>query len=230
VSGTGSETLDGLYSISVVAFDQNGNAGPTRSMTITLNRRQPYAPQNFAGGHNGSIVDFQWSPNKEGDITGYRVYRVNLSPPDTRVCSTSNVSATSCQDPSPPSSALIQYYVVALDTDPTGTAREGDHSTTLNVTTTNQAPNAPTNLAASTNSGNTVLAWTAPSPSDNDGDPIDFYRIYRDGQAVANRYDTAPGNQTTYTDTRTGGVAHTYWVTAVDPQLAESAAAGPVTR
>jgi hypothetical protein len=75
-----------------------------------------------------------------------------------------------------------------------------------------------------------VLAWTAPNPTDADGDPIDFYRIYRDGQAVANRYDTAPGTATTYTDTGTGGVQHTYWVTAVDPQLAESPAAGPVTR
>jgi fibronectin type 3 domain-containing protein len=100
----------------------------------------------------------------------------------------------------------------------------------LTVTTANTAPNAPTGLLASSNNGNTVLAWTAPSPADGDGDAIAFYRVYRDGQAIANRYDTAPGSATSYTDTATGGITHTYRVTAVDAQLAESPAAGPVTR
>jgi fibronectin type 3 domain-containing protein len=208
-------------------------------MTVTLNRRKPYAPKNFAGGYDGSLVDFQWAPNKEGDITGYQVYRnPGLLQQPVLVCQTTNVSATVCQDtapPTPPPALGIQYYVVALDKDPNGNPRQGDQSTPVTVKTTNGVPAwpvpAPT-LLASSNSGNTVLFWNKaaadteiPTP-----EPIDFYRIYRDGQAVANRYDTAPGNQTTYTDTATGGVAHTYWVTAVDPQLAESPAVGPVTR
>jgi prepilin-type N-terminal cleavage/methylation domain-containing protein len=231
LTGSGSEVLDGNYSIGAIAFDTNGNAGPPVSMTVTLNRRKAYAPKNFVGGHNGSLVDFQWAPNREGDITGYQVYRApGLLQTDVLVCATANVRATSCQDTNPPNLGSINYYVLALDKAPDGTTRQGDHSATLTVTNTNVAPNPPTNLLASTSNGNTVLAWTKPSPSDTDGDPIDFYRIYRDGQAVANRYDTAPGIQTSYTDTATGGVAHTYWVTAVDPQLAESTAAGPVTR
>ena len=231
LSGSGTEVLDGNYTIAATAFDTNGNAGPPLSMTVTLNRRQAYAPTNFIGGHDGSLVDFQWAPNKEGDITGYRVYRSpGLLQPDVLVCSTTNVRTTSCQDTSPPALPSINYYVLALDTKPDGTTREGDHAATLNVTNTNLAPNPPTSLLASTNSGNTVLAWTAPSPSDADGDAISFYRIYRDGQAIANRYDTAPGNKTSYTDTATGGGTHNYWVTAVDPQLAESTAVGPVTR
>lgn len=238
------EVLDGNYSVAATAYDKNGDPGPPYSMTIALNRRQPYAPTNFAGGHDGSIVDFIWSPNREGDIGGYRVYRVNVAPPNTLVCSTGNVHSTTCSDNPPAGATLIQYYVVALDKDTSGNVREGDHSATLNVTTSNQVPNPPTNLQASTSNGNTVLAWTYPanatcaplalncssSTPDADGESIDFFRIYRDGQQIANRYDTAPGNATTYTDTQTGGVPHTYWVTAVDPQLAESTAAGPVTR
>jgi hypothetical protein len=106
----------------------------------------------------------------------------------------------------------------------------------LTVTNSNLPPNPPPSLQASTSNGNTVLLWTAPNPMDSEvptPDTIAFYRIYRD--TVANRYDTAPGGATpganvSYTDTGTGGVAHTYWVTSVDPQLAESTAVGPVTR
>jgi hypothetical protein len=235
-TGAGSETLDGNYTIGVIPFDSSGNAGPPRSVTITLARRQPYAPVHFVGGHNGSIVEFQWSPNKEGDITGYQVYRiVGAGQPDVMVCSTSNARSVGCQDTSPPNSASIQYYVRALDGD--NSTQSPDPSTTLTVSTSNAAPNVPTGLQASTSNGNTVLLWAAANPLDSEATPdsIAFYRIYRDGQAVANRYDTAPGTTTppanvSYTDTATGGVSHTYRVTAVDPQLAESPALGPITR
>ena len=232
------EVLDGNYTISATAFDANGNPGPPISTTVPLNRRQPYAPAYFAGGHDGSIVDFQWAASKEGDISGYRVYRIVSGGSNVLVCSTSNAHATTCSDSNPPAGALIQYYVVAVDTSPppNPAPREGDHSTTLNVTTSNLPPNPPTSLQTSVSGGNTVLAWQAPVPADSEfpiPDAIDFYRIYRDGQAIANRYDTATGpavGTVSYTDTNTGGVQHTYWVTAVDPQLAESTAAGPVTR
>jgi prepilin-type N-terminal cleavage/methylation domain-containing protein len=231
VTNSGTEVLDGNYVVTATPFDSNGNAGPTRSTTITLNRRRAYPPGSLAGGHDASFVDLLWSSNREGDILGYRAYRiVGSGQPDVLVCSTNNAKSNSCQDTNPPNTASIQYYVVALDNDPSGTVREGDPSTTLTVNNTNVAPNAPTGLQASPSNGNTVLLWTAPSPPDTDQDPIAFYRIYRDGQAVANRYDTSPGSASSYTDTATGGVAHTYRVTTVDPQLAESPATPPVTR
>jgi Tfp pilus assembly protein PilV len=230
-TGSGSEVLDGNYTVGVVPFDSNGNAGTGRSMTVTLNRRVPYAPPNLVGGRNSSLVDLQWSPNKEGDIAGYHAYRiVGSGQPDVLVCSTKNATSNSCQDTSPPNASSIQYYVVAVDTSPSGSAREGDHSANLTVTNPpSTPPNAPQSLQASTSNGNTVLVL--PTPSTADAAATAFYRIYRDGQAVANRYDTAPGGATTsYTDTQTGGVAHNYWVTAVNSQLGESAAVGPVTR
>jgi prepilin-type N-terminal cleavage/methylation domain-containing protein len=216
----GNEVLDGTYTVSATAFDGNGNAGPPLSTTVSLARRVPYPPANFVGGHDGSFVDFQWSPNKEGDVTGYQVNRVGgLSQSDVPVCSTNNVHATSCQDTNPPASA--SYYVYAIDKE-----GNGDKSATLNVSATVLTPNPPTNLLVSPSNGNTVLAWTLPAAN---ADTIAFYRIYRDGAAVASRYDIAsPGTATSYTDTQTGGVVHSYRVTAVDPNLSESTAVGPV--
>jgi hypothetical protein len=198
-------------------------------MTVTLNRRQPYAPTGFVGGLNGGVVDFEWFTNKESDISGYRVYRVGS--PNVKVCDVP-VSQLSCRDAAPPSTFPIKYYIVAVDHDNQSPAqlREGDASAQITVTNTNQAPNPPTNLQASTSNGNTVLAWNAPTTADPDGETIAFYRIYRDGSAYVNRYDKTAGAQLSYTDTKTGGIPHNYYVTAVDPQLAESTIVGPVTK
>ena len=52
-----------------------------------------------------------------------------------------------------------------------------------------------------------------------------FYRIYRDGQAVAKRYartSNADGTTFTFLDKDSGGTAHTYYVSAVDNEFAES--------
>ena len=64
-------------------------------------------------------------------------------------------------------------------------------------------------------------------PEDPDaGDSVSFFRIYRDGDALGDRYEryfdgsgrrTSPGP-----DTSTGGITHSYWVTAVDQHYAES--------
>ncbi len=115
--------------------------------------------------------------------------------------------------------------------DPNGAKREGAASPTVTASQTNRPPLPPTNLLASNNGSSTTLIWTA-SPGDPDaGDHIAFYRIYRDGVAYANRYDrTGLGTDTSYVDTRTGGMPHSYSITAVDTQLAESPLLGPVTR
>jgi type II secretory pathway pseudopilin PulG len=228
-SGTGTEVLDGSYVVSARAINAYGVNGATRALTVTLNRRRPYPPASVAGGRNGSVAEFEWAANKERDIAGYRVYRSPAGGPDVKVCDVAT-TITSCQDGSPPSGSPLSYYVVALDRDTVGNLREGDHSATVTVTNTNQAPNAPSNLLASPSGANTVLAWAAATVSDPDGDPVAFYRIYRDGQLYANRYDRTAGAQTTYTDTKTGGIQHTYSVTAVDASLAESTLLGPVTQ
>jgi len=234
------EVLDGAYVVSAKAFDSYGSYGQTKAATLTLNRRVPYAPTRFAGGRNTSgsggtnAVDFEWAPNKERDIVGYRVYRVPTVGSAVQVCpstSGATTSSTSCEATDEPNSLTLTYYVVAYDRDATGALRAGNQSSSITVTQTNNPPNAPGTLSASSSNGNTVLTWGASSGDPDLGDSVSFYRIYRDGKAYDNRYDrTGTGSELTYTDTNTNGVQHDYTVVAVDTQLAESDFSNTVTR
>lgn len=221
------EILDGSYVVAAKAFDSYGTFGQARSLTVRLNRRAPYAPARFEAGRNGAVVDFEWSPNAERDIEGYRVYRDPEVGADVLICSLTQ--STSCQDAAPVAGSA-NYYLVAVDRNPGGNLREGDR-TTDTVRATNTAPHPPSGLSASLSGGNVVLMWSA-SPGDPDaGDTVDFYRVYRDGHAFGDRYDRTPsGASTTFTDTKAGGMTHTYSVVAVDQDLAESLKLGPVTR
>src|SRR3954469_11993407 len=120
------ERVDGPYLVSVKAFDQYGQFGQTRSVNITVNRREPFAPINLRAGRNGSAVDVEWTPNKEGDIRGYNVYRRTTSGSDVKVCAL--VTGTTCHDATAPGSGTLQYYAAAVETNAAG-AREGDAST-----------------------------------------------------------------------------------------------------
>jgi hypothetical protein len=83
--------------------------------------------------------------------------------------------------------------------------------------------NPPGNLPAVTktvSAGTVTLSW--PAATDPDGDPIRFYRIYRDGSAYADRYDRVDGNVLSYTDPDPNPVGNTYYVTAVDSHFSES--------
>ncbi len=223
------EVVDGSYLVGLKAFDDNGQFGQSRSLTVLVNRRAPYPPQSLRAGRNDDTVELEWQPAPERDVELYRGYRATGAG-WTLVCET--VLAT-CQDPSPPATGTPSYTVVAVDRDAAGALREGAQATTATVPLLNTAPGAPTNLVASTPAaGTTALTWTAPAGGDPDvGDSIDHYAIYRDGLLYENRYDrTVNGTSTTWTDTRTGGQTHTYAVAAVDTHLAESAKLGPVTK
>jgi hypothetical protein len=86
-------------------------------------------------------------------------------------------------------------------------------------------PSPPTGLAGTANAdGSKTLTWTAPAS----GNPVGFYRIYRDGVEYTQRYDVTGDATPTYTDPG-DGVTHTYYVTAVSTNLAESSYLGPVS-
>jgi fibronectin type 3 domain-containing protein len=227
-----SGVLDGDYVVSAEAFNQYGLSGPSRQETITLNRRQPFKPRQVTGGRtNFGTVEIEWTANSERDIIGYEVYRADSSTP---VCPLATQKLdTLCVDTNPPATSPLQYTVYAYDKDSSGAPRRGDPSDPLVVTNTDQPPYAPTNLTASRAADGTVtLTWKRPSPEDPDtGDGVAFYRIYRDGKALTDRYDRWFSNSGTVTwqDTATAGTTHTYWVTSVDQHYAESPYLGPVT-
>jgi prepilin-type N-terminal cleavage/methylation domain-containing protein len=232
VGAAPSGVLDGDYVVSAEAFNSYGLSGPGRQETITLNRRQPYKPQQVTGGRTSfGTVEIEWTANTERDIVGYEVYRAGTATP---ICALATQKLdTLCIDTSPPATSPLQYTVYAYDKDPSGALRKGDPSDPLVVTTGDNPPYAPTNLSATRAADGTVtLTWKRPSPQDPDaGDSVAFYRIYRDGQTLSDQYarSFATSNNVTWKDAATAGTTHTYWVTAVDQHAGESPYLGPVT-
>jgi prepilin-type N-terminal cleavage/methylation domain-containing protein len=215
---------DGPYLISGEAFNQYGVSGPTRTETVTLNRYLPRAPTRVAGGRTTfGTVEIEWAANTERDIIGYQVRRVNDG---TIVCALATQKLdTLCTDPAPPAADPLRYEVVAYDKAPiTGTPRAGT-ATSLTVTTGNTPPNPPEVISATTSGDTVTIKWKRPNPEDPDpGDGVEFYRVYRDGTLLANRYDRwyDGASTVTWTDIATGGSPHTYWISAVDKSYLES--------
>lgn len=230
-SGSGTEILDGSYQVTAQPLDDRDIAGEAKRANVVLNRRRPYAPTAFEGGHNtrlGDWVELQWEPNSERDILGYRVTwngadGVAGGTDDRQVCPAPDAgtilapTTQSCTDQSPPTGATA-YRIVALDRGADGAVREGDPRT-LAIDASSPRPRMPTGpLSVSTVSNLPRLTWHAPTSG-----TVRFYRIYRD----AVRYDRTSDATTTFTDSNPGTSLHLYWVTAVDPSFNESDSLGP---
>jgi Tfp pilus assembly protein PilV len=233
-----SSVVDGLYLIGAQGFSSSDQSGTEKAISIVLNRFRPARPATFRGGRNGALgLEFEWSPSPDRDVVGYRVYRVVGTAPattDTLVCSTATT------DPLPTSCRAADvagdrnYYVVAIAPACCGVApptREESVRPTQAQTllvTANVRPNPPQSLTAvRTNNGVSevvTLTWQAPAaPAGGEAsDTIQYYRIYRDGTAIANRYGEAGAAALTFADSGAGTADHHYWVTTVDTHLAES--------
>ena len=221
------------------AFDDRDIPGESKRSDIVLNRRAPYIPTGFDGGHNtraGDWVEFDWSLNRERDVLGYRVVwagrtrsprppttsRSARRPPPAR-CSTRRPTAALTSAPRP---ACRSTSIVAVDRDASNTLRDGTKAT-LTVGAAGGPPRSPLLLVLTNVGGVPKLTWMGPLLED-----VAFYRIYRDGTSVAyaDRYDrTTGGLITTYTDSDPGTTSHRYWVTTVNSDYNESDPIGPVT-
>lgn len=238
--------LDGIYSIGARAYDAYGNSGSPRELTVVLNRRIPYAPTGFVAGRrnddpSNQVVELEWLANPERDVIGYRVERALPGSEATpvQVCPAPNatpsfITATSCQDTSPPNAPDVRYHVIAVDRDNTAQAnpRPGDPTAWYDVLQGNHPPvwASGSPLTLTTSGGMTKLTWDPSKASPQDaGDSIAFFRIYRDGTAIGSRYDrTGLGTDSTWSE-KSDGTSHQYWISAVDGQLGESTLIGPVT-
>lgn len=251
-----SSVPDGTYTMNAQAFDDRGVPGDVKTATVVLNANRPQAPSGFAGGwdmRGTPIVDLTWGANPEGDIVGYRVFRIDNGTP-VRVCPPASSTATviptnasnsqySCYDASPPdrsSTPNPTYKVVAVDLtdamapDTPDNEREGEATPDFTVPSPDQAPSfLPTNggtLSSSVSDGLPTISWTDPATDDGS---ILFYRIYRDPSSTSPlpysaRYDYTTGTATTYSDPNPGSsLNHVYYVTAVDDKFNESQPIGP---
>ena len=223
---------DGTYQVRAQAYDRYGQTSSGYVVTVVLNRFAPDPPKNVVGGRNplwgSSLVELEWAPSPERDVTGYEVYRVKGGTPsmanDTPVCSTlvADPEPTSCKDTSAPSGNQ-QYYVVALAParPPQTTVDRSDMSAVIQ-SDGNTAPTAPASITATPLPGGGVhLSWTAASDADG---TIRYYRIYRDDDtSFTSRIDrTDNGAILEWADEAPTAGTRRYWVTAVDDRLAES--------
>jgi prepilin-type N-terminal cleavage/methylation domain-containing protein len=230
---------DGVYLIGAKGFNAQDQTGSAKAVSVTLNRYPPQLPASLSAGRNGTVgIEFDWTASTDRDVTAYRVYRMTGSQPavtDSLVCTKSVSDAN-------PLSCIIgdlggdhRYYVVAVaPACCNGTGQQESTRPTASETvlvTDNVAPNPPQDVGATRVNGVVNLTWSAPaSPAGGEpSDSIAFYRIYRDGQAVADRYGRADGDATSFIDADPAQTAHTYWITAVDTHMRESEPVGGLT-
>lgn len=239
--------VDCAYVVQAEAFDSKGRSGASKALTVKLNRRVPFPPTHFSGGRNlnGSRVDVQWQPNQECDVNRYRVYRGTSSNSiSTEVCAPTKDQPTECVDENAPGGVTLYYQVVGIDSPSGSTAeREGNRSAVLEVppeAANAGPPSTPTGLTVCTGgnpgcddidgepapSGVPVLTWN----ESTDPDGVAFYRVYRDGNAYADRLDVlfkVAGKPLVFIDATASG-PHSYRVSAVDSLFAESVLTDPV--
>jgi hypothetical protein len=224
--------VDGTYVVAAEAFDAYGVAGPSRSLTVMVNRMLPDKVTGLVGGRSGGpvvpnqFVDLEWLPSRARDIIGYSVERVS-STGTQQVCA--RAAVTRCIDPDPPEEAGLRYRVYAWDASHVdGQPRKAVvPSDDLVINLDNNPPLPPlTHTAQLQGDGSVKLNWTRPLLTEDPdaGDRIAFWRIYRDGTGTDDRYAVwdDPDSIAQFIDGNTGGIAHEYWVTSVDTRYAES--------
>ena len=230
--GPDGHVLDATYTITATAYDANNRPGPSRSVTVKLNRDLPMAvsPSPVRGGYNPrlGVVELEWDRNPEPDIMGYRVYRDRQR--TQLVCQFLNQpTATGCID-NLGGSGAVEYHLYALDTAPVTLApREGAAQPIFKSVQKGgtRQPVAPASLTATTSNGNVVLSWPAsPTPTYDAPNLIRFYRIYRGGTTLGSRI--AISTALSYTDPGAAGKGYRYYLTAVDKNFSESPIIGPI--
>jgi hypothetical protein len=222
---------DGTYQVSVQAIDATGVAGPPVSIPVRLIRSVPAALAGLKGGFNEVFVsgakqpvaELEWQANTERNVIGYAVYNPSgqLVCPESEATLSTALSCTDFHAPLP-TSANLTYSAVALYRNASGAVTKGPAANLTLVGGPPPAPNAPGKLEAQKNAeGAVVLTW---QPPPSGGEPVVFYRIYRGSTEYTSRYGVSATTSFTDPDAAT---AHSYWVTAVDANLTESAPEGP---
>jgi prepilin-type N-terminal cleavage/methylation domain-containing protein len=122
-----SSLSDGTYVISARSFNSSGTYSDAYTITFTLSRNIPAAPNGFETGYDpfeGS-VDSQWFASPERNVVGYHVYRQETAPTPgsaTQVnCGTASspvylVTSLNCTDASPLTTSGVGSITVGNST------------------------------------------------------------------------------------------------------------------
>jgi prepilin-type N-terminal cleavage/methylation domain-containing protein len=211
------------YSVSFQAYDGLGVPGDYRTQVVALDRSDPFPVCDVAGGRNpqhGGVIDLQWRPSPETDVVSYSVWREKngTEEQDRLVCDA--VTKPECADTVPiANGSAATYYVRARQGNARGVIDGSPVGLSLPDAVPNEAPASPGSVELSYDPDAVpTVSW---SPS---ADSVVFYRIYRDGNLIKDRYaSTIDGAADRFVDNSAAGETnHTYYVSAVDDQFAES--------
>ena len=152
-------------------------------------------------------VALQWSPNPEGFIESYRVYRSSSAtgPWDNTTLLGQVAANKSTYEDSSPGLVAGHVYFYAIGAVTAATSANGRIGPPLQVTFTPGKPAPPSNVVAEPRIEGVTLTWTA-SPDTS----VTGYRIFRNGAQIAQ-----VGLVTTYADTPLAAGSYAYAVAAV---------------
>ena len=171
------------YDYQVLAIDGDGNRSALSTVftETTLDVTPPASPVLSITGITGSSVSLSWTePADNVGVASYTIYR--------GAAAYQSVTSTTFVDSAVNQGASYTYYIVALDA--AGNTSAESNSESANIPDT-QAPSAPSGLAASNITTNTLsLSWT--SSSDNVG--VTSYDVYRDGGLIGSTSTTTFGD------------------------------------
>ncbi len=192
------------YSWTVAAVKQNSPvSAQSGAVTSTPVAIAPSAPTGLGATPGDGQVALAWTAPSGADA--YAVYRDGTLLASVGTASYTDLTAGNGDSHS--------YYVTAFRQNSVASPA----SATVSATAVAATPSAPTGLEAAAGDTQVSLSWTAPAGATG-------YRVYRDGTLVG-----SPAGAS-YTDTGlVNGVQHTWTVTAVKQNSAESAASAPVS-
>ncbi|NYT12285.1 MAG: choice-of-anchor D domain-containing protein [Methanomassiliicoccales archaeon] len=205
-------TNDQIYYYLVSAVNSVGE-GPNSSevsATPSSSPTVPTAPQDLEAERGDGQITLTWTaPSNNGGatITGYLVYRGTSSGEKTLLASLDNLLTYT--DHSVANGQIYYYQASAVNS--VGEGPLSNEASAIPATT----PSAPQNLQAG--SGDTFVNLTWEAPSDDGGEAITNYSIYRGTSPGSETYLTTIGNVLAFTDTDLiNGQTYYYQVYAVN--------------
>ncbi len=194
------------YSYEISAVDTSGNEG-LKSTAATVTTPDLTPPAQVVGlsasASSETQVDLSWTPNTEGDLDHYNIYRDGVLVGTSLVASFSDTGLSA--------KTTYGYEVSAVDT----SGNEGLKSALVSITTPDLTPPGQVQglTATAVSQSQIDLSWMANAEND-----LDHYNIYRDGVLVA----TSTVNS--FSDVGlSSGTSYTYEVSAVDTSGNEGA-------